>query len=77
VENVNELRESLLSSLKSRFQSLSLGGEFPLKGDIQVGFIGSFGGRQCSPRALKSQFNGNMVMVEGIVTKGLLIVICI
>ncbi|KAL3891553.1 hypothetical protein ACJMK2_003812 [Sinanodonta woodiana] len=34
-----------------------------------VGFEGSFGGKHVSPRTLTSRFLGNMVCVEGIVTK--------
>lgn len=41
----------------------------PPEGDIEFGFIGSFGRRSCTPRGLKAEFTGQMVMVEGIVTK--------
>jgi hypothetical protein len=40
------------------------------EGDVNVGFIGAFGSRSCTPRGLRADFIGNMVMVEGIVTKG-------
>ncbi|KAK2954755.1 putative DNA replication licensing factor MCM3 [Blattamonas nauphoetae] len=49
-------------------------GENPLEiakpeGDIPFGFEGSFGRRSCTPRGLTSSYIGNMVMVDGIVTK--------
>uniref|UniRef100_A0A1I7WLX3 DNA helicase n=1 Tax=Heterorhabditis bacteriophora TaxID=37862 RepID=A0A1I7WLX3_HETBA len=37
--------------------------------EIYVGFEGSFGDRHVNPRSLKSNFLGNMVCCEGIVTK--------
>ena len=38
-----------------------------------VGFEGSFGGKHVTPRSLTSRYIGNMVCVEGIVTKASLI----
>lgn len=37
--------------------------------DFFVGFEGSFGDKHVTPRSLKTQYLGNMVCVEGIVTK--------
>uniref|UniRef100_A0A915DLE0 DNA replication licensing factor MCM3 n=1 Tax=Ditylenchus dipsaci TaxID=166011 RepID=A0A915DLE0_9BILA len=37
--------------------------------DFQIGFEGSFGDRHVNPRQLKSEFLGNMVCCEGIVTR--------
>lgn len=37
--------------------------------DFSIGFEGSFGSRHVNPRILKSQFLGNLVCCEGIVTK--------
>lgn len=34
-----------------------------------IGFEGSFGSKHVTPRTLNSQFLGNLVCVEGIVTK--------
>lgn len=39
------------------------------QGDVHFGFAGSFGRRSCTPRGLHAEFIGQMVMVEGIVTK--------
>ncbi|MFH4973686.1 hypothetical protein AB6A40_000395 [Gnathostoma spinigerum] len=43
--------------------------EYAKSRDFSVGFEGSFGDRHVNPRSLKSQFLGNMVCCEGIVTK--------
>ena len=45
--------------------------------ELFVGFEGSFGNRHVTPRTLMSRFLGNLVCVEGIVTKCKLIVICV
>jgi len=37
--------------------------------DFYVGFEGSFGSRHVTPRSLQSRMLGNMVCIEGIVTK--------
>ncbi|MBN3303310.1 MCM3M factor, partial [Amia calva] len=37
--------------------------------EFYIGFEGSFGGKHVSPRTLTAQFLGNLVCVEGIVTK--------
>jgi DNA replication licensing factor MCM3 len=37
--------------------------------DFYVGFEGSFGSRHVTPRSLNSTMLGNMVCIEGIVTK--------
>jgi DNA replication licensing factor MCM3 len=37
--------------------------------EFYVGFEGSFGSRHVTPRTLASRFLGNMVCIEGIVTK--------
>jgi len=37
--------------------------------EFYVGFVGSFGSKHVSPRTLTSRFLGNLVCVEGIVTK--------
>lgn len=37
--------------------------------DFFIGFEGSFGNKHVTPRSLKTQYLGNMVCVEGIVTK--------
>ena len=44
--------------------------------ELFVGFEGSFGNRHVTPRTLMSRFLGNLVCVEGIVTKCELIVLC-
>jgi len=44
--------------------------------ELFVGFEGSFGNRHLTPRTLMSRFLGNLVCVEGIVTKCKLIVLC-
>ena len=44
--------------------------------ELFVGFEGSFGNRHVTPRTLTSRFLGNLVCVEGIVTKCKLIVLC-
>jgi DNA replicative helicase MCM subunit Mcm2 (Cdc46/Mcm family) len=43
--------------------------------ELFVGFEGSFGNRHVTPRTLMSRFLGNLVCVEGIVTKCKLIVL--
>ncbi|CAI4228766.1 unnamed protein product [Auanema sp. JU1783] len=43
--------------------------DYTKKHDIHVGFEGGFGDRHVNPRSLKSNFLGNMVCCEGIVTK--------
>jgi len=37
--------------------------------EFSVGFEGSFGSKHVTPRTLTSRFIGNMVCVEGIITK--------
>jgi len=37
--------------------------------EFHVGFEGSFGNKHVSPRTLSARFLGNLVCVEGIVTK--------
>lgn len=37
--------------------------------DVFIGFEGSFGSRHVTPRTLTSRFLGNLVCLEGIVTK--------
>ncbi len=37
--------------------------------EFHVGFEGSFGNKHVSPRTLRARFLGNLVCVEGIVTK--------
>lgn len=37
--------------------------------EFHVGFEGSFGSKHVSPRTLSARFLGNLVCVEGIVTK--------
>lgn len=44
--------------------------------ELFVGFEGSFGNRHVTPRTLMSRFLGNLVCVEGIVTKCKLIALC-
>jgi len=44
--------------------------------ELFVGFEGSFGDRHVTPRTLMSRFLGNLVCVEGIVTKCKLVVLC-
>lgn len=43
--------------------------------ELFVGFEGSFGNRHVTPRTLMSRFLGNLVCVEGIVTKCKLVVL--
>lgn len=38
-------------------------------GDFYVGFEGSFGSKHVTPRTLNSRFLGNLICIEGIVTK--------
>ncbi len=40
-----------------------------------VGFEGSFGGMHVTPRSLSARFIGNLVCVEGIVTKCMLLLV--
>ena len=56
--------EKATSDLVSRIDP-----EYAKGKDFSVGFEGSFGGRHVNPRSLKSNFLGNMVCCEGIVTK--------
>jgi len=44
--------------------------------ELFVGFEGSFGNRHVTPRTLMSRFLGNLVCVEGIVTKCKSVVLC-
>ena len=37
--------------------------------EVYIGFEGSFGSKHVTPRTLTSRFIGNLVCVEGIVTK--------
>ena len=37
--------------------------------EFHIGFEGSFGSKHVTPRTLSSRFIGNLVCVEGIVTK--------
>lgn len=70
VEGMNKLRRELFQELRNYFQQNSTpADEFPLKGDLNIGFIGTFGKTRVSPRGLVSTLNCTMVMVEGIVTK--------
>ncbi|CAD5227406.1 unnamed protein product [Bursaphelenchus okinawaensis] len=43
--------------------------EFASANEVHVGFEGSFGDRHVNPRSLKSDFLGNLVCCEGIVTR--------
>lgn len=44
--------------------------------ELFVSFEGSFGNKHVTPRTLMSKFLGNLVCVEGIVTKCKLVVLC-
>lgn len=44
--------------------------------ELFVAFEGSFGNKHVTPRTLMSRFLGNLVCVEGIVTKCKLVVLC-
>lgn len=43
--------------------------EFAKDREFHIGFEGSFGDRHVNPRSLKSEYLGNMVCCEGVVTK--------
>jgi hypothetical protein len=78
IDSINLFRESLFRSLQTHFRIShpSPSDEFPIKGELNVGFVGKFGSREVTPRGLKAEYNGNLVIVEGIVTKGIFIFPC-
>ena len=63
------LRDQLTDFVKKKYYSDNTPEMKPPEKDVEFGFVGSFGRRSCTPRGLRAEFIGQMVMVEGIVTK--------
>jgi DNA replication licensing factor MCM3 len=45
--------------------------EYSKDKEFHIGFEGSFSDRHVNPRTLKSQYLGNLICCEGIVTRGI------
>ena len=67
--NFGPLQDQLTDYVKRVYEEGHLPGQIQPSSDVHFGFVGSFGRRSCTPRGLRAEFIGQLVMVEGIVTK--------